>query len=1393
MEHEYLPPAMSFAAVARAKDEFEKLQQKTEDSLTEHVNEFRRRLENLIKIRGPDGGSPYADFDLRDLLLRSLYKPLWGSWIASRRSNANLPTTFENLVLALKQAESDMILEGPSIFESFMPSAHITKTSPKDFSSSSPITNSKCQTCGSPFTPKRATHLRCDPCQADFAAKRKSDRKKLKTSSPRAQPRKSTPSKSKVKHAHSTVIDPEYEDSDSSDDDNMDTAAYANFTSFFCTHATSFSTSDEPHVYFDNCSNLNIIRDRALALNLRTEPIVTNITGSIPGRLTANQSAELGDLGRGCFNPNFSRNLISEDAALKSGYRIIRDSATTSSYQLLKDKRPPLIFSANPEGTFSLPLSRFLAHFNDLYVSSHSTDVNRSDIIFTKRQRERAAIYHHDHQHSLGHCHHDRIIAALRGGLLMNVPYTEADVRNAQVIYGPCPQCTRTKGTRHHHIGTYPNLPSTPGEYLAGDLFTIMGILFSLITCRLVKLRCVTRLSNKGASEITRAIRETVNVWKGYGAQPRVLSWDQEPALVHSSSEIWTQHGLRLEFVPPDSHERVAERDVRTLKEHVYATILGLNHAVDEEMVEGIVRDTVGLLNFLPNSETPGATPRTILDGERLNYARWSRVYAGQVAEFEIPYVELHKRGTRKEIGYVIGHQGDNPIVRLLPHGKRLVIRSGHIRPLAKSPAIIALIERGITGAKRQRYNDLLAEINDFNGSLHPNFLDSASPLLDSPTPDSDPTVFSPPVVPPPTPSPPLAPPASIFPSTDDELTFLAQPPDQSSLSSPPTTVPPDSPSPSTDTELTFLAQPSEHPPPLPSLPDDVSHPPPTPTVAPALPSPLPRRTTRSGASKPPGYYKKLASGHRVSARPQNLLSRRTYYAKLSPAGESVSDYTACHLRATDSERLYGKELTRGAGVTEVHNMIMARKAALPRDYRKLSTRTIREALPSFMFYKAKDETPEPLPDLTNNAHQVVHGWTTVLSKKHRKNPQRKIRLRGRWVGGGHRQRKCQLLKERNAPTARSATHSLLLAIASMEGRRLHVGDIPSAYLQADHKPADGRPVHIIADKHTTRLIIETLPQYKDFAMPDGRMILLVNKAMYGLVESAWLWYKELEKHLLSIGYTVSTSDRALFYKKTFKDGVCIASNIASVHVDDIASAASPNAEGLRLEQEFWNSMELKWPGIKRQSGPHYRHLSWNIYQDPTTMKIHKSQRDYILELVKATGVHKEHNLPCRANLLSSDLDSTPLPDAGISTYRSTLQKVAYAREGRPDIDFAVSFLQSKQAAPTHEDWSDLAHLLGYLKRHPDRPIHFAPSNLQLHGFADAAFNITPDGRSHYGYIVRLGGSLISTKGGRIKSVVRSSTEAEISAVNELLSDLLWYLHYHYPYTIVAHIVHMTY
>lgn len=1326
--HAYLPPGISSAAVARAKEDFETLRQKAEDSFTDHYNEFRRRYDVLLKTRGAEAGIPYADFDLRDLLLKSLYPPAWNPWKEYRRATGTMPRTYADVAAALKQTESERILETGIAIDPHMPAAHVTKGSP----SSSPLcspTTSKCQCCGTSFTPKKPSHIRCEKCQEDFTLKRSQERRKPKDMTKKKG--KVKPKKSIIKKAHTTSV--EDGDEASSDDDASDTEpeGKAHFTSFSCTcspSVTSNHTTADDLIYFDNCSNLNIIRDRSIAIDIRREPVTTRISGSIPGTLSTNLSADIGDLGRGCYNPNFSRNLISEDSVLKAGYRVVRDSQNDPTYVLYKAGRHPLTFRANSEGTFSTTISAFRTHFQDLYTTANHSDIDRSTLIFTKRQRERASLYHHDHAHSLGHTHHDRVIKAIRMGLLINVPYTEADIRNAQIIYGPCPHCARAKGTKHRQTGQYPDIPTRPGEHLAGDLFMIMGILFSIITCRLIKFRCVTRLQNKGATEITRAIRDTLNVWKGYGGRPKVLSWDQEPALVHSAAEIWAQHSLRLRFVPPDSHERTAERDVRTIKEHVYAAILGLNHAVDEEMVEGLVRDTITLFNFLPNSELPDASPRAVLDGERLNYERWRRVYGGQVAEFEIPYPEQGKKGIKREIGYVIGHQGDNPIVRLLPQGKRLVIRSGHIRPLEKSPAIIALIEQGITGAKRQRYNDLLSEIDEFFAE------DYDHPEIPVNVPETTLT---------------MRPPHESEghdhrDTTQEPQSERAQRQDLVLEGRPNDTTPLQEINDTPANEQQDITTQGLNQTPLPADTQVETVPPPLIRISETI-----RRSARPAARKPPGFYRKLSSG------------------------ESVADYTACHMRAAESERLYGKEKTHKAGLTEVSNMIATREAALPQDYRKLSKRAIREALPSFMFYKAKDETPEPVPI----EQKPKDGWTTVISKKQRKimkKLERKIRLRARWVGGGHRQKRSDILAERVAPTARSTTHSILLAIASKEGRKLIVGDIPSAYLQAEHKPADGRPVYIIADKHTSSLIAEAHPEYKDFIMDNGTMILKVQKAMYGLVESAWLWYKELEKHLTSIGYSVSSNDRALFYKHVVKNGVRVASNMASVHVDDIASAATPNPEGKALEEEFWNTMEAKWPGIKRQNGPHYRHLSWNIYQDPKSKVITKSQRDYIVDIIKTSGVEKEHNLPCRSNILETDPDSPKLPEQGISTFRSTLQKVAYTRDGRPDIDFAVSYLQSKQSSPSKQDWDDLAHLLGYLKRFPDKTITYNPSNLQLQGYADASFNITEDARSHYGYIVTLGECLISTKGGRIKTVVRSSTEAEISAVNELVSDLLW-------------------
>ena len=83
-------------------------------------------------------------------------------------------------------------------------------------------------------------------------------------------------------------------------------------------------------------------------------------------------------------------------------------------------------------------------------------------------------------------------------------------------------------------------------------------------------------------------------------------------------------------------------------------------------------------------------------------------------------------------------------------------------------------------------------------------------------------------------------------------------------------------------------------------------------------------------------------------------------------------------------------------------------------------------------------------------------------------------------------------------------------------------------------------------------------------------------------------------------------------------------------------------------------------------------------------------------------------------------------------------------------------------------------HLLQYLNKEPEHWITHGPSDLQLRAYVDASYNLTSEGTSHYGFLMTVGHSLVGLKGGRIKTVVRSSTEAEIVGVNEVTSEILW-------------------
>ena len=99
-------------------------------------------------------------------------------------------------------------------------------------------------------------------------------------------------------------------------------------------------------------------------------------------------------------------------------------------------------------------------------------------------------------------------------------------------------------------------------------------------------------------------------------------------------------------------------------------------------------------------------------------------------------------------------------------------------------------------------------------------------------------------------------------------------------------------------------------------------------------------------------------------------------------------------------------------------------------------------------------------------------------------------------------------------------------AIAAREKRHVVTLDIGGANLNASMKE---REVLMCLDEKMAMILVKIRPEYERFLNEDGSMIVQLDKALYGCVESAKLWYDHLRKTLESLGFTVNPHDICVF------------------------------------------------------------------------------------------------------------------------------------------------------------------------------------------------------------------------------------------------------------------------
>ncbi len=111
----------------------------------------------------------------------------------------------------------------------------------------------------------------------------------------------------------------------------------------------------------------------------------------------------------------------------------------------------------------------------------------------------------------------------------------------------------------------------------------------------------------------------------------------------------------------------------------------------------------------------------------------------------------------------------------------------------------------------------------------------------------------------------------------------------------------------------------------------------------------------------------------------------------------------------------------------------------------------------------------------------------------------------------------------------------------------------------------------------------------------------------------------------------------------------------------------------------------------------------------------------------------------------------------------------------RPDLRPTIAYLCTRVRKPTQTDWLKLVRMMDFLERTKEDCLTLESDGSGVLTWSiDAAFAVHDDMKSHSGMTMTLGKGAVCSMSRKQKLVTRSSTEAELVAVDDSLTQVVW-------------------
>ena len=330
------------------------------------------------------------------------------------------------------------------------------------------------------------------------------------------------------------------------------------------------------------------------------------------------------------------------------------------------------------------------------------------------------------------------------------------------------------------------------------------------------------------------------------------------------------------------------------------------------------------------------------------------------------------------------------------------------------------------------------------------------------------------------------------------------------------------------------------------------------------------------------------------------------------------------------------------------------------------------------------------------------------------------------------------------APTPHMTTIRLFMNISIEFGLITHHMDVCNAYLNSK-LPSEDK-------------IFMTQPEGY---VTDENLVCKLNKSLYGLKQSAFLWNKTLINFMQSQNLFQSMKDPCVFIRKTDKDTLYVL-----IWVDDIIISASSVDVMNIFKTNLSNRFKVK------DLGP----LKWflGIQFDITDKCISMNQSLYVRTILSRFNMTDctPRTLPCDPKvytLLERDSDKLENP----KKYQELIGSLIWLMTGtRPDIVFVTTLLSRFMQEPTTTHMAIALDVLRYLKYtiHYDLRFVRTGNKLQLFGFSDSDYSSDPlDRKSISGNCFKLTQrlGLITWRSCKQEFIAGSSCESEFIAMYE--------------------------